>query len=245
MFTENENATLKKLGLIKPPVGIKYFTRRPDVARLDRKMTLCEMLAWAQEGNAFYADSDNHACEPGQYILGQCDIKEPYLNGEFGTGLQLFESPRAASRLYRHIYKFEKGAVRYIALSPVERLTFDPDLLVIMADVSQAEIILRAASYKTGDMWHSLYTPALGCSWIFAYPYLCGKMNYTTTGLGFGMKRRKVFPEGYQMITVPFDMMHPLLQTLREMPWVPEPYRPAGLEYVKDLRTRLGLEKPD
>jgi len=28
------------------------------------------------------------------------------------------------------------------------------------------------------------------------------------------------------------------------MPWMPEPYKENGLEYVKQLRIRLGLDKP-
>ena len=39
------------------------------------------------------------------------------------------------------------------------------------------------------------------------------------------------------------DRLPYMLETLREMPWVPGPYRPDGLEYVKQLRIRLGLEE--
>jgi hypothetical protein len=46
------------------------------------------------------------------------------------------------------------------------------------------------------------------------------------------------------MISVPFDKIPSLLQTLREMPWEPEPYKPDGLAYVKKLRIGLGLDKP-
>jgi hypothetical protein len=113
-----------------------------------------------------------------------------------------------------------------------------------MATTSQAEILLRAMSYKTGAMWLSKYTSAIGCSWVLAYPYLSGEMNYITTGLGFGMRRRKLFREGRQFISIPFDLLPSLLQTLQDMPWVPTPYQPGGLEYVKKLRIKLGLEPP-
>jgi hypothetical protein len=33
-----------------------------------------------------------------------------------------------------------------------------------------------------------------------------------------------------------------MLETLKEMPWVPEPYKPEGLEFVKQLCIKLGLE---
>jgi hypothetical protein len=97
-------------------------------------------------------------------------------------------------------------------------------------------------SYKTGSPWLSRYSAAIGCAWLFIYPYLDGQINFISTGLGFGMKRRKLFPEGLHFISIPFDRLPSMLQTLREMPWVPEAYKPDGLEYVLRLRQRLGLE---
>jgi uncharacterized protein (DUF169 family) len=127
-------------------------------------------------------------------------------------------------------------------LSPLDKLSFTPDVLIIIANIDQAEVILRAMSYESGQMWSSKYSAAIGCAWLFAYPYLTGEINFITTGLGFGMRRRKLFPQGQQFITIPFDRIPSMLQTLREMPWVPEPFKPHGLEFVADLRKRLCLE---
>lgn len=245
VLNKKDFAILDKFGFDIPPVGVKFSPKRPDmVNRLNENMTLCEMLKKAQEGNAFYADAENHTCDAGLYVLGQTDVSEPYINGEYGTGLQVFDSPRSGSRLYQHIYKIGKGVVHYVAFSPLDKLTFDPDILIITANTSQAEILLRAKSYKTGEMWLSKYTSAIGCSWLLTYPYLSGEMNYITTGLGFGMRRRKLFPEGLQFISIPFDLLPSLLQTLQDMPWVPAPYKSDGLEYVKKLRIDLGLDPP-
>jgi hypothetical protein len=57
------------------------------------------------------------------------------------------------------------------------------------------------------------------------------------------MKRLKLFPEGMQLISIPFNQRSSMLETLREMPWVPPPLRPDGLEYVKKLRSKLGLDR--
>jgi uncharacterized protein (DUF169 family) len=84
-LTKKEMAILDKFGFDIQPVGVKYFIKRPDmVDRLDKDMTFCEMLSWAQKGNSFYADPENHTCEAGTYVLGQTDIQEPYINGEYG-----------------------------------------------------------------------------------------------------------------------------------------------------------------
>jgi uncharacterized protein (DUF169 family) len=245
-LTKKDFAVLDRFGFEIPPVAAKFTVHRPEgLGRLGENMTLCEMLRFAQKGNAFYADIANHTCDAGLYVMGQKDVSEAYINGEYGTGLQVYDSPRAGSRLYQHIYKIDRGAINYVSFSPLDKLGFEPDVVVITANTTQAEIILRAKSYKTGEMWESKYTAALGCDWLLVYPYVTGEMNYITTGLGFGMRRRHIFPEGLHFISIPFDLLPDMLQTLREMPWEPEPYKANGLEYVKNLRIRLGLDPPE
>ena len=204
-------------------------------------MAFCEMLKRAQEGNAFFVDAENHTCDAGLYVLGQADAPEPYISGEFGAGLKIFEGPRSASRLYQYIPRIGRGVVHYVGFSPLNKLLFDPDVLVILANTGQTEILLRAMSYRTGKMWLSRFSPAIGCGWIFIYPYLTGELNYTMTGLGHGMKRRKLFPEGMQLISIPFDLLSSMLQTLRDMPWVLPAYEPEGPEFVKQLLIELGI----
>ena len=243
--TKKDLAILEKFAFDVPPVAVKFSTRRPPkVERLAEKMALCEMLKKAQQGNAFYADAENHVCDAGLYILGQADSPEPFISGEFGAGLQIFEEPRSASRLYLHIPKLGRGIIHYVTFAPLDKLSFDPDLLIILANTEQTEILLRAMSYRTGEVWESKFTAAIGCAWTYIYPYLTGKVNYSIAGLGHGMKRRKLFPEGRQVISIPFDRLPSILKTLQEMPWVLPAYKPNGLEFVGRLLSDLGVSPP-
>ena len=245
-ITKDDLTVLHQLEFDIQPVGIKYSANPiPGMAKLDKNLALCEMLKFAYEGNSFYADVKNHLCDAGSYILGQTDLTEPYISGEYGAGMEVFYDARAAGRLYHYIPRIEKGVVNYIALCPLDGLSFEPDVLIILTNTSQAEILLRAMSYKTGRMWQSRYSSAIGCAWLFTYPYLSGKMNFITAGLGFGMRRRKLFPEGKQFISIPLDQLPSLLHSLQEMPWIPRPYQPDGMEYVKQLRIKLGIDPPD
>jgi uncharacterized protein (DUF169 family) len=244
-LTQKDLAILDKFAFDVPPVGVKFVAQQPDmVERLDEKMALCEMLKRAQEGNAFFADADNHTCEAGLYVLGQADAPGPFISGAFGAGLKIFAEPRSAGRLYHYIPKIGKDVVNYVAFSPLSKLPFDPDVVIILAEASQTEILLRAMSYRTGKMWMSKFSAAIGCAWILTYPYLTGELNYAVTGLGHGMKRKKLFPEGRQLIAIPFDLLPDLLQTLQDMPWVLPAYKPDGLEFVKQLLIKLGIDPP-
>ena len=244
-LTKKDLAILDKFDFDVPPVGVKFLAKRPDmVQRLSENLALCEMLKRAQEGNVFFVDKESHTCEAGIYVLGQADAPEPYISGQFGAGLKIFEEARSASRLYQYIPKIGKGVVDYVAFSPSNKLPFDPDVLIILANTSQTEVLLRAMSYRTGKMWLSKYSPAIGCAWIYVYPYVAGELNYTMTGLGHGMRRRKLFPEGHQLVSIPFDLLPSMLQALRDMPWVLPAFEPDGPEFVGRLLVKLGINPP-
>lgn len=242
MITEKGLSILDKFAFEVPPVGVKFMADCPaGLERLAEKMALCEMLKRAQEGKAFFADQDSHTCEAGLHVLGQAEASGPFVSGKFGAGLRIFEGPRAASRLYGYLPRIGKGVANYVALSPLKKLSFDPDVLIILSEAGQTEILMRAMSYKTGEMWSSKFSAAIGCAWLFVYPFTSGKLNYSVTGLGHGMKRRKLFPEGRQLVAIPFDLLPSMLQTLQEMEWVLPAYKPDGMEFVGRVLTDLGI----
>ena len=87
-LTKRDFAILDEFKFDIQPVGVKYLVRSPEgISRLEQKMALCEMLKKAQGGEVFYADMDNHTCEAGPYVLGQREIEEQFVSGEFGAGL--------------------------------------------------------------------------------------------------------------------------------------------------------------
>jgi uncharacterized protein (DUF169 family) len=242
---KNDLAVLEKFDFAVQPVGVKFSAKQPQmVERLGENMALCEMLKQSQEGLAFYADADNHTCGAGTYVLGETEAPEPFISGQFGADLQIYDEPRSASRPYYYIPRIKTNVAHYVVFSPLEKLSFDPDVLIILAKTSQSEILLRAMSYRTGKMWSSKMTAAIGCAWLYVYPYLTGELNYITCGFGHGMKRRNLFPEGYQLISIPFDLLPSVIQNLQEMPWMLPAYKPDGMEFVKRVLIELGIVQP-
>ena len=45
-------------------------------------------------------------------------------------------------------------------------------------------------------------------------------MNYTITGLGYGIRIKKLLPEGLLLISVPYDIIPTLIVNLHEMDWI-------------------------
>ena len=237
----------KKFNFEIPPVGIKYLAVKPEgLKELDQILDFCEMLAEAQEGKAFYATREDFTCI-GPLLLGMVDSEPVFESGLVGPELEVLKEARANKRLYPQVPRIDKGTVNYVAFAPLDKLTFEPDVLVVTAGVSQAEIILRANSYSSGRSWSAQGTPVIGCAWMFVYPYVTGRMNLTVSGFGFGMKARKLFPEGMIILSLPWDLLPEITENLREMNWVPHSYtigRKAHKEKVNKIAGELKRKLP-
>ncbi|UCG67138.1 MAG: DUF169 domain-containing protein [Deltaproteobacteria bacterium] len=243
-LTKKDFAILGKFEFDRSPVCVKYTYKRPDhLSRLGENTTLCIMLKKAQEGNAFYADKNNITC--GDALLGMENHSPVSLSGELASAIKVFEEPRSGRRLYPQIPKIEKGLINYISFSPLNKFSFDPDVLIIFTNnTDQTQILLRATSYRTAKVWTSKFTNVLGCAWIYVYPYLSGEVNYGMTGLSHGMGRRKLFPDGLQFVSIPYLIMPSVLQALRDMPWELPSFKPDGEEFFNRTRNKLAEELP-
>jgi uncharacterized protein (DUF169 family) len=236
-------AVLEKFDFQKPPVGVKFLPLKPEnLDRPDTPLDFCEMLVEAQNGKAFYVGKEDFTCL-GAMLLGMADPDPEFESGLVGPKIGVFKDDRANRRVYQILPKLAKNSISYVAFAPLDKMTFEPDILLIMASVAQAEILNRARSYTSGEAWTARGTTAVGCAWIFIYPYVSGEINFTVTGFGFGMKARRLFPEGRILLTIPWDRLPDILKNLAEMEWVPESFTlgPEGhKKKIRRIREEMG-----
>jgi uncharacterized protein (DUF169 family) len=211
----------EKIGFDKPPIGVKFLFSRPTgipQMPLDKGLSFCEMLKEAQDTTEpFYFGRENNETCVGKILLGMEEMKPFAESGQIGERLGVFQEARANQALYQHVPRFAKGIVNYVAFSRIEQLTFDPDVLVIAARPRQAEIVMRAMTYSTGELYVSRTTPVMGCAWLYIYPYQTGKVNYLVPEMVHGMKGRELFPESTLLISIPHNWISTMTKNLREM----------------------------
>lgn len=223
-----------KFNFEKPPVGVKFLSTKPKgIKQLDKSLPFCEMIKEAQQrGSPFYFSKENEDCV-GKVVLGMEEMSPSVEGGLIGPKFGIYQEPRANNKIYQYIPKFKRDIVNYVAFSPLDKLAFEPDLLILTTIPSQAEIVMRAMSYSTGEMWEPKLTPVLGCSWLYIYPYQSGKVNYMITGMTFGMKAKQVFPEGLIIISIPYNWLPTVTQNLKEMEWVLPSYTEGREKFLK------------
>jgi uncharacterized protein (DUF169 family) len=210
-------SAFEKLKLERKPVGIKFQALKPEgVARINKKRAFCEMFLEAQESGPFYVQEDDFICvEP--LLLGMKDPEPALVSGTAGGTAGLFKEARANRKIYQYIPKMLKGSVNYVVFSPVDRLIFDPDVVVITANIDQARTILRSEGYTSGDSWLSRGTPVMACSWLYIYPVTSGRINFTVTGLSLGMQALNVpLPQGLFLISIPWNRVSTVLENLQD-----------------------------
>jgi uncharacterized protein (DUF169 family) len=233
---QQDLSIFNKFNFEKPPVGVKFLSTKPaGIKRLDKILDFCEMLVEAQNGSTFYVTKENFTCI-GPLVLGMVDGDPIFQSGQVGPKLEVFKEARANRRIYQFIPKLAKDTVNYVAFSPLDQLSFEPDVLVVTANPSQAEILLRANSYTTGKMWSAKGTPVAACAWLYIYPYVSGELNFTLPVFSFGMKSRRLFPEGMLLISIPWDLLPSMINNLQDMNWVLHSYTIGREKHKKKVK---------
>ena len=223
-LSDEARAVLCALPCEYVPVAIKFCAVSPEHAglrypKMSERMSLCQFVSHAQQTKtAFYIDKTNENCM-GRTVLGMADEPPLGASGQAGYDFGVFRDQNANSRLYYQIPKAIRNTINYVVFAPVDQCEFNPDLMIFVGNTKAADIILRATSYISGDLWESKSSSVLSCAWTYMYPWLSGKVNFTQTGLHHGMSRRKVYPEGLTVISVPYQKLDELVLALREMDW--------------------------
>jgi uncharacterized protein (DUF169 family) len=251
MVKKHDFSVLDKFNFERQPVGVKFVLEKPaGISKPDKPLNMCEMLKHAQEGNLFLVEESDLVCVGiEQMILGMQDPEPVLVSGAFGGEDGLFKENNACRAMYDALPTLPKGSVRYVVFGPVKKFPFEPDVVIMTANVNQAQTILRCINYSTGQPFVSKATPVVACAWLFVYPVVSGELNYFITGLGMGMQAMNMFPPGLFLISVPFQKFPVMLENLAEMNYNPNP--PPGVGGVahrkrvdqmkKDLKKRLAL----
>ena len=218
---KEDYSVLSTLGLELPPIGVRYDFFRPEGIELleaDVKMSLCELLRESQrrEEPFCFSKANAETCV-GKKILGMESWDGFEQSGQIGPGLGVFDEARCNGRLYKYVQHLTEGSVNYVSFARYDKMNFNPDLLIIAAPPSKGEIIMRAATYSTGEIYTSVCTPVIGCSWIFAYPYNEDKINYILPALVHGPHGRQLYGENTMLIAVPYRWIPTVLTNLTKM----------------------------
>lgn len=247
MLSEKAKEYFARLDFEYEAVAIKFcFSAPENYPRVDKAMSVCEFAKYAQTTHkGFYITIDDEDCI-GKNILGMAPIPAFGASGNAGVDFGVFRTQAANARLYHQLSIIYPGSCNAVIFCPVSQCDFDPDLIFCVCDIPQGDLLMRASSYISGDIWESKNSCVIACNWMFTYPYLNGKVNYIISGLEHGMARRKVYPHGKMLITIPYQKLDEMVTAMGEMDWKLIAMR-EDAESKADLEAKMGAwsEKTD
>ncbi len=222
MLSESAKKAFSDLELPYPPVAVKFSRNRPEgVQQVEGVDVFCSFLKKAQvENRMFFTTVDNDKCM-SRVVLGMIELETNHGSGQAGFEMGVFKTAAANARLYHEVPMLKRGVCNYVVFCPVDICGFDPDLVIFIAPTEKAQLLLRATSYISGDLWESKCSYVMSCAWTYVYPYVSGKVNHLFTGMHLGLQMRQTYPPGLHIITVPFQKLDEVATALCEMEHVP------------------------
>lgn len=248
MFDEKAKKPFADLNLAYSAVAVKLCRNRPEgYEQAEGSDMFCSYLKKAQEENrAFFITAENDKCM-GKVVLGMVDLETNHGSGQVGYEMGLFRSAAANARLYYEATILKRGVCNFVVFCPVALCDFDPDLVICIASTDGAQLLLRASSYISGDLWESKCSYVMSCAWTYTYPYVSGKVNHLFTGMHLGMKLAGLYPEGLHVIIIPYQKLDEVVTALTEMVRVPLDLRkdPESKEESRQILASLDMKRDD
>lgn len=169
-----------RLELENSPIAISFSNEPPEgVKQLSGGLRLCQMLDKVRfEGETFYTRAENHACDGGCSSCGLKEMGEKIKTGEFLCKMGLFGTKRAARRFINANPRIASGTVKIVSFSPLEKTSFEPDVVVLVCNAKQGQRVSEAFAYESGKRTTGMTGPPI-CSSIVAAPYLTGEVVYS------------------------------------------------------------------
>ena len=222
MLSKQAKKAFSDLELPYCAVAVKFCRNRPEnYQQAEGTDMFCSFLKKAQDENmAFFTTVENDKCM-GKVVLGMTDLETNHGSGQVGYEMGVFRTPAANARLYHEATMLKRGVCNFVVFCPVALCDYDPDLVICIAPTEKAQLLLRATSYISGDLWESKCSYVMSCAWTYAYPYVSGKVNHLFSDMHLGMQIRQSYPQGLHIITIPYQKLDEVITALTEMEHVP------------------------
>lgn len=193
---EELSSKLKSILVLKgSPVAVKLARTKEEIPagmpELAEKARHCEMVQKAKNGETFFAPKEKHACAGGASALGIMEMPGYIGNGDFYFSLGRFSTRNAAKRTVDDVPRLDEHCFATM-YAPLEKATFQPDVVVIIGNPKQLLRIAQSNIYNTGGRNYIDFSGIQSiCSDAVAEPILTGEIC-ATFGCNGSRKNAKI-----------------------------------------------------
>ena len=205
------------LGLPQPAVGLKLIKDDyiPEGWVRGGKLTFCQFIMRAREGERLIADVDNISCPNGASALGFRDVPEKLRTGELLETIGAFEK-EAGAEMVSSVPRFERDEFRRVALAGLADVAYEPDLVLIETLPEQIMWLNLASIYSGGGRLSFSSSVSNGtCSDLTVVPYRSGQINITAGC--YGCRNATSVPDEYMYASFPGTRLPGIVEALSKL----------------------------
>jgi uncharacterized protein (DUF169 family) len=202
------------------PLAIKMLTSEDEIPQ-DAKsplrdygasFTLCQALALGRrDGLTVVLDKHSQSCPIALAGLGFVRPDE-YLSGKYALA-PTNRPAEAQKKAAEAVPRFEFGKFRYILISPIQKASFDPDVIIFYGNGAQVMRMIQAAVFASGESLTSKSSGAGGCLLPIVEPIVEGKCKYSVPGNG--ERRLGLIADGELAFAMPRNRFEEVVRGLK------------------------------
>ncbi|WP_321428729.1 DUF169 domain-containing protein [uncultured Methanolobus sp.] len=177
----------------------------------------CQMVDNVRRlGTEFYATLDDQMCKGGASVMGLAEMSPKLKSGEVYYNLNHFASIEAAKTTMDRVPMVEANSIRAVLYAPLEKASFVPDVILVIARPKIVMELSQALLQKNGGRVNAGFAGKQSvCADGVSYPYLTGEAGVT---IGCSGSRKYTEIQDEEMImSVPVDMLAALVESAKVM----------------------------
>jgi uncharacterized protein (DUF169 family) len=188
-----------------------------DIPHIGETTRHCQMVDNVRRlGTEFYATLDDQMCKGGASVMGLTEMSPKLKSGEVYYNLNHFASIEAAKTTMDRVPMVEANSIRAVLYAPLEKASFVPDVILVIARPKIVMELSQALLQKNGGRVNAGFAGKQSvCADGVSYPYLTGEAGVT---IGCSGSRKYTEIQDEEMImSVPVDMLPALVESAKVM----------------------------
>jgi len=198
-------------------VGVKMLKDNKLLKGYDsnKKYTFCQFIMKARQGEKLIANSENISCANGSSALGFMPVPEKLMNGEFLEKLGSFNK-ESGKKTMGLMPRFEQGKFSGIALAPLGKADFDPDIIILETVPEKLMWLSLTTIYEKGGRLEFTSSISNGtCVDTTVVPFIEQKLNVT---LGcYGCRNATNIPDNHLLAGFPANQMYGIIKAIEKI----------------------------
>lgn len=204
------------------PVAIKMLKKDEKIAGkykkpmedLKIKLAICQAVSISRRyGWSLLLSGDDISCPLAKIAFGFRKSVEYYEKGNVACGMYT-ETLQAGEKTEKEVPKFLFEEYEKIAIAPLARIEFSPDLIMIYGNSAQIMRLISAALYKNGGYLNSKISSRFDCA--FSIIETIQTMEYQVIIPCYGDRVFGLTQDDEVAFTIPFIKLKEILYGLEE-----------------------------